>query len=235
MRVLIVEDSPDEAATFVDLVAHHGHAPIVAPTAEAALESLSVSCPDAVLLDVSLPGMSGIEFLRILSERRQPLPVVVISGLATEEQARRCLELGAVEFLLKPITLDQLAIVLGFIEVQLLTRRFTEDVMQVDQRKYPRAKVSLEVTVEDRTGGQWQGQSVNLSPFGLKLRSAANVPRGGTVRLLFNPPDRGVPITVLSLMIRRDPDGQAFAFINLSDPDFQRLKRFVDSRLRPPS
>jgi len=121
MRVLIVEDSPDEAATFADLAAYHGHAPIVTPSAEAALESLSVSSPDAVLLDVSLPGMSGVEFLRILSERRQALPVVVISGLATEDQARRCLELGAVEFLLKPITLDQLGIVLGFIEVHLLT------------------------------------------------------------------------------------------------------------------
>ena len=83
MRVLIVEETPAEAELYADLIAQHGHDPVVAASAEAALDSLAVNRPDAVLLDLFLPGMSGVEFLRVLSERRLPVPVVAISGVAS--------------------------------------------------------------------------------------------------------------------------------------------------------
>lgn len=231
MRVLIVEDVPAEAELFADLVAHHGHDPIVAATAEAALESLAASSPDAVLLDMFLPGMSGLELLQILSERRQQCPVVVISGVATEDQARRCLELGAVEFVPKPLTIDQLKLLLDFLEAQLLTRRLSGQTQTANRRRYARAQVALDVTLEDTTGRQWQGQSVDLSPFGMKLLSARPLEPGGTARLSFDPRDGNGRITVLALMVRKDPDGQAYAFINLTNGDFTRLKTLVDSRL----
>lgn len=230
MRVLIVEDMPAEAETFSDLVAHHGHEPIVAASAEAALESLAASSPDAVLLDIVLPGMSGLEFLRILSERRQRVPVVAMSGVASEADARRSLELGAVEFVPKPVSVDQLGMVLDFLELQVLTRRFTEDVLRLNQRRYPRVEVSLDVKVE-QPAGALPGRSVDLSPFGVKLRSAEALEPGGTVRLSFSPPDGDPLISVLSVLVRKDSDGHAFTFVNLTNPDFIRLKKFVDSRL----
>ena len=230
MQVLIVEDMPAEAKHFADLVAQHGHDPIVAPSAEAALDRLATSPPDAVLLELLLPGMSGLEFLRVLSERRHAPPVVAMSGVASEAEARRCLELGAVEFLPKPLTVTQLEMILDFLELQVLTRRFAEEVLLVNRRRYPRVQVSMEVTVEQPGAGQSRGQSVDLSPFGLKVRSAAAVERDGTVRLSFSPPDREPLISVLSLLVRKDPDGQAFVFVNLINPDFQRLQKFVDSR-----
>lgn len=235
MRVLIVEDSPNEALAFADLVAHHGHDPIVAESAEAALDSLATSAPDAVLLDVVLPGMSGVEFLRILSERRQSLPVVAISGLASEAEARRCLELGALEFMPKPFSIDYLGRVLDFLELQLLTRRFAEDVLRLNRRRYPRAAVSLEIQVEEPAGNPAPGEVVDLSPFGVKLRRSAEGQPGGIVRLSFRPPDGEPLLSVLSLMVRKDPDGQTFTFINLTNAEFNRLKKFVDSRLPPPS
>ena len=230
MRVLIVEDTPAEAELFADLVAHHGHDPIVAASAEAALDSLAASSPDAVLLDMFLPGMSGLELLRILSERRQRCPVVVISGVATEDEARRCLELGALEFLPKPLTIDQLKLLLDFLEAQLLTRRLSDETQRVNRRRYARARVSLAVTLEDTTGRQWQGPSVDLSPFGVKLRLTGTGQPASTARLSFAP-DGDARITVLALLVRKDPDGQAYTFINLTSADFTRLKNFVDSRL----
>ena len=232
MRVLIVEDAPDEAELFADLIAHQGHDPIVAASAEAALESLATASPDAVLLDLVLPGMSGLEFLKVLAARRQRLPVVAISGLASEDQARQCLALGAVEFLPKPLTVDQLEMVLTFLEAQLLAQRLTEDAPNANRRRYPRVKVSFDVTLEDLLGRHWRGQSVDLSPFGLKVRSAATTRTGATARLSFSPPDGDPRISVLSVMVRSDPDGQAFAFINLTNSEFTRLKSFVDARLR---
>lgn len=235
MRVLIVEDDAHEAKTFADLVAHHGHDPVVTASAEAALDSVTVSSPDAVLLDLSLPGMSGVDFLQILSERQQLPPVVAVSDVGTEAEARRCLELGATEFLPKPLTTDHLEMVLDFLELQVLTRQFTENVLRVNRRRYPRVDVSLEVKVDNPRAGSWAGQSVNLSPFGLKVRSGAKVESGDTARLSFSPPDGDPLISVLSLLVRKDADGQAFAFINLTSSDFDRLRSFVDSRLRRPS
>lgn len=233
MRVLIVEDTLAEAETFADLVAHHGHQPIVVRSAEAALDSLTVSPPDAILLEMYLPGMSGLEFLRVLSERRQRLPVVAMSGVVSEAEARQSLKLGAVEFLPKPLSPDQLGVVLDFLELQVLTRQFTEDVMRLNQRRYPRVEVSLDVKVEQAAAGASRGRSVDLSPFGLKLRSAGEVEPDGTVRLTFSPPDGDPLISVQSLLVRKDPDGHAFTFINLTNPAFLRLKKFVDSRLAP--
>ena len=232
MRLLIVEDTPDEAKLFADIVAHYGHDPLVAESAKTALDRLVVSPPDAVLLDTSLPGMSGLEFLQIVRERWRGLPVVAISGVATEGQARRCLELGAVKFLPKPLTVDQLGMMLDFLRAHLLASRLTADMQRVDRRRYPRVNVSVEVTVQDLTGGQWQSHSVDLSPFGVKLRGAGNVQPRSTARLSFSPRDGNPPITVLALLVRKDPDGQAFAFIDLTKPDFSRLKNLVDSCLR---
>ena len=161
MRVLIIEDAPEEAELFAQMVAHHGHDPFLAESGEVALERLDTAVPDAVLLDVSLPGMSGAEFLRIVRERRPGLAVVAISGVVTEDLARRCLKLGAVEFLPKPLTVDQLGIVLNFLQTHLLTSGPTAEVPRVERRRYPRVQVPVEIAVEEPSGAQWRGHLVS--------------------------------------------------------------------------
>ncbi len=230
MRVLIVEDLADQAEVVAEMVRSQGHDPIVVASAEAALDVLRTSLPDAVLLDLYLPGMKGEDFLRDLSNRRLSLPVVAVSGVASEEEARRSLELGAVEFLPKPFRLDDLALLLRLLELGLFTRRLGEDLAQVNRRRSARLTVSLEVTVDQPEGAPLLGESVDLSPFGLKMRLAARVQPNGVVRLLFSPPDGAAPISVLSVVVREDPDGPALSFVNLTQPDFQRLKRLVDAR-----
>ncbi len=231
MRVLIVEDIPDEAELVADMVAHHGHDPLLAATAEVAIDRLTVSPPDAVILDMSLPGMGGLELLQIIRESFRELPVVAISPVATEDEALRCLRLGAMDFLPKPFSVAQIGIVLDRLQAQLRTSRRTEDTYKVDRRRYPRVNVSVEVTVEGLMGREWQCYSVNLSPFGIKLRGAGDVPPRRTAQLSFALRDGTPPISVLALLVRADPDGQAFAFIDLIKPDFNRLKNLVDSRL----
>ncbi len=233
MRVLIVEDFADQAEVVAEMVRSQGHDPIVVASAEAALDVLRTSLPDAVLLDLYLPGMKGEDFLRDLSDRRLSLPVVAVSGVASEEEARRSLELGAVEFLPKPFRLDDLALLLRLLELGLFTRRLGEDLAQVNRRRSPRLTVSLEVTVDQPDGAPLLGESVDLSPFGLKMRLTARVQPNGVVRLLFSPPDGEGPISVLSVVVREDPDGPALSFVNLTQPDFQRLKALVDRRHRP--
>ena len=103
MRILIVEDERDLGQVFGDYVVSLGHQAEVVDTAEAALDRLRVARPDAIVLDVKLPGMSGLEFMRLSVVRDSGVPVIVVSGHATEIQARECLRLGALEFLTKPV------------------------------------------------------------------------------------------------------------------------------------
>src|SRR5262249_11867228 len=108
LRILVVEDDERLAEIFRDFVAELGYQPTVVGSAEAALEVLTNARPDTILLDVRLPGMSGVEFLSLPAVRGSDVPVVVVSGVATEVEARACLKLGALDFIRKPVTLARL-------------------------------------------------------------------------------------------------------------------------------
>src|SRR4030095_3612705 len=95
MRILVVEDDERLAEIFRDFIAELGYQPIVVGSAEAALEALTSARPDTILLDVSLPGMSGVEFLNLPAERDSEVPIVVVSGVATELEGRARLSLSA--------------------------------------------------------------------------------------------------------------------------------------------
>src|ERR671918_52643 len=98
MRVLVVEDEPDVGDVFTDYLLELGHQPVLVRSAEDALTHTTTERPDAILLDVHLPGMSGIEFLQLPPIRESGVPIIAVSGVATESQARECLRLGAAEF-----------------------------------------------------------------------------------------------------------------------------------------
>jgi DNA-binding NtrC family response regulator len=116
VRVLIVEDEEAVREVLRDFVAGLGHEPAAVATAEQALEELGHARPDAILLDVRLPGISGLALLAQPAVRASGVPVVVVSGLATEDEARACLRLGALDYIRKPVTLDRLKAVLESLE-----------------------------------------------------------------------------------------------------------------------
>src|SRR5439155_24732832 len=102
MRILIVEDDERLAEIFRDFVAELGYQPIVVGSAEAALEALTSARPDTILLDVRLPGMSGVEFLNLPAVRDSEVPIVVVSGVATATEARASLKLCSPDLIPKP-------------------------------------------------------------------------------------------------------------------------------------
>jgi len=124
LKVLIVEDERPVAEVFSDFLRSQGHEALLAESAEAGLEMLDRFNPDAMIVDLYLPGMSGVELLRLLKERRPALPSVVISGVMSEEEAGQCLRLGAVDVLRKPVSLDRLEATLDVLQVQAFDWRF---------------------------------------------------------------------------------------------------------------
>ena len=106
-----------------------------AESGEAALEMMAASVPDILLLDMKLPGMSGLDVLRELRERRVDTLTVMITAYATLETAIEATKRGAHDFLPKPFTPEDLRVairrVVRHLAVQREARRLAEEKRQV--------------------------------------------------------------------------------------------------------
>jgi two-component system, OmpR family, KDP operon response regulator KdpE len=108
-RVLVVDDDPEITRALRSILAGHGYDPVIASTGEEGLDSLGRRHPDLVLLDVSLPGVDGLEFARTVREDLGlDLPIVVLSAHGEEEQKVKALDLGADDYLTKPFGVAEL-------------------------------------------------------------------------------------------------------------------------------
>jgi len=226
MRVLIVEDDERLAEIFRDFIGELGYQPTVVGSAESALERLTTSRPDTILLDVRLPGMSGVEFLSLSTVRDSEVPVVVVSGVATEIEARACLKLGALDFIRKPVKLERLGQVLAYLRPFAMARQHVGQ-RPVERRPAPRAAVKLGVRII-ASNGALDGTCIELSSTGMKARVNQRLRPGQAVKLEFAPPDGGPPIDVISLVVRVDPEGAAFWFLDLRGHETTRINSLVD-------
>jgi CheY-like chemotaxis protein len=232
MRVLVVEDELSLGEVFRDFLAEMGHEATVVRTAEAARRTLDAASPlddptpDAIILDINLPGMSGLDFLQLRPVRESGLPIVAISGVATESQARECLRLGALDFVGKPVPLERLNEVLTFLEPHALTRRRTESARS-ERRRGTRASIGFPVRIIEHQGTAWDGSCEELSATGMRVRSRASLTEGAAVKLIFTPPDGAAPVEVISLVVRVDRDDTAFSFVHLANAEARRLSEIV--------
>jgi len=105
--ILIVDDEP--AARYgLRRALEAKYRVAEADSAEAAREALTRERPELVLLDVVLPGQSGIEFLRWMREQGSEIPVLMVSALDTAKTAVEALQLGAADYLVKGFELEEL-------------------------------------------------------------------------------------------------------------------------------
>ena len=84
MEVLLVEDSPEVSLITVEYLTELGHQVVAVPDAELAVEQVARKTFDAVMTDVSLPGMSGIDLARNILALKPRLPIIIASGYALD-------------------------------------------------------------------------------------------------------------------------------------------------------
>jgi DNA-binding NtrC family response regulator len=108
-RILVVDDEPAIGWSLRELLADEGHSVAVAGSVEAAVEALATFTPDAMLLDVRLPGRDGLSALPELRTRLPAAAIVVMTAFGDLDTAVRAVRAGAFDYLVKPFDLDRVA------------------------------------------------------------------------------------------------------------------------------
>ena len=107
-RLLVVDDEPNVLFSMEEGLKSDELEIITARTAREGIERVRRERPDAVILDVRLPDMSGLQAFDRIRQVDPRLPVVVITAFAATETAIEAMKRGAFEYLLKPVDLRQL-------------------------------------------------------------------------------------------------------------------------------
>jgi CheY-like chemotaxis protein len=115
VSILIVDDEPDVADLFRQRFRRETRAGTYvlhfAASGEEALDRLSGEIKPqliVILSDINMPGMDGLELLRVIKERRPELPVMMVTAYGDDERRRRAAAYGAMEFVSKPVDFDLL-------------------------------------------------------------------------------------------------------------------------------
>lgn len=106
--VLIVDDDAAHRLMLKEAVKVRGYRPLEAASGEEGLKVLETEIIDLVLLDIKMPGMGGMEALRHIKVFNPALPVIMMTAYATVQTAIEALKLGAEDYILKPLNLDEL-------------------------------------------------------------------------------------------------------------------------------
>ena len=148
--ILVVEDEPQIAGLVRDYLEHAGFAVLTAGDGAGALALARTRRPDAIVLDLGLPRIDGLDVIRAL-RRDSAVPIVILSARGDETDRVTGLELGADDYVVKPFSPKELVarvravlrrvearpnpdqlIVTGDLEVDLARRRVTADGRRVD-------------------------------------------------------------------------------------------------------
>ncbi len=109
-RILIIDDEENIRRSFEITLGGAGFRVEGCASGEDGLAAIATEAPDAVFLDIQLPGLDGLEVLRRVRETHPELPVVMISGHATIERAVEATRLGAFDFVEKPFGRDRILV-----------------------------------------------------------------------------------------------------------------------------
>jgi two-component system nitrogen regulation response regulator GlnG len=127
--ILIVDDDPVLRESFKRLLGGEGHEVMTSATGEAALEIVASRRTDLVIMDVRLPGVSGLEAFLEMKKIDPKIPVIVMTAFGTTETAIEATKMGAFDYVLKPFDIPEM---LSLIDKALESGRFMREKVEVD-------------------------------------------------------------------------------------------------------
>ncbi|GAC1327839.1 MAG: response regulator transcription factor [Chloroflexota bacterium] len=152
-RILVVDDEPAIQRTLRINLTARGYEVVAVETGEEALRSVAQDPPDLILLDLMLPGMSGLDVCRALRVE-SAVPILVLSARGEERAKVRALDLGADDYVTKPFGMDEL-----LARVRALLRRPITAITESGVLEVGSIRVDL-----DARQAQRDGVSLDLTP-----------------------------------------------------------------------
>jgi DNA-binding NarL/FixJ family response regulator len=173
---LVIDDSPETLRLLTDALDGAGMTVMVAMDGAAAMRIVEQITPDIVLLDAVMPGMDGFETCRRLKRDAglSNVPVIFMTGLAETEHIVRGLEAGGVDYVTKPIVIEEM---LARIRVHLANARLTQS-----------ARAALDVSGRYLLAVSRQGKIMWATPQAQKLLSDKLAAAGTDDELALPPP-----------------------------------------------
>ncbi|MFN2291499.1 MAG: response regulator [Anaerolineae bacterium] len=106
-RILVIDDSSELRSLLETILPFGGYRTASAGTAQEGLEKVSQLRPDLILVDLELPDTNGLKVLEELKQRQLAIPTVMMTGYGSEGVASRALHAGALGYLVKPFTTEE--------------------------------------------------------------------------------------------------------------------------------
>ncbi len=131
-KILIIEDDPNSSVILQKLLTHERYDVSTASDGLEAFQIIEADCPDLILLDIMMPGLDGFTLTRRLraDPRFKDLPIIVVSAKGQTEDIARGLDLGANDYLAKPIILEEL---LARVRTQLRLKEATDKLREANE------------------------------------------------------------------------------------------------------
>lgn len=107
-RVLVVDDEADMLDLLMDFLRSKGYEVLTASDGAEALRKVREERPQAILLDVRMPKMDGLEVLRQIRKTDKEIGVIMVTAVNEQETGRQAMEMGASDYVVKPLDLHYL-------------------------------------------------------------------------------------------------------------------------------
>ena len=108
MKVLLVDDEEELVSTLAKRLQFRGIEAQYVTSGEKAMERLKNHNFDLLVVDLKMPGLNGIEFMRKVKEFNSKIKFIFVTGYSTQNDAEKSLQGGASDFLLKPVSINVL-------------------------------------------------------------------------------------------------------------------------------
>ncbi len=128
-KILIVDDDPQLRQSFQKILSSEGHTLLTANSGEAGIAVVKENQPDLVVMDVRMPGMSGLEAFEMMHQLHPKMPVIIMTAYGTTETAIEATKMGAFDYVLKPFEIPD---ILDLIERALQAGRFMRSQVTVN-------------------------------------------------------------------------------------------------------
>jgi two-component system, response regulator, stage 0 sporulation protein F len=108
MKLLIVDDEVEICDFLRSFFEERDYDVVTANSGQGAIDQVDQASPQVVLLDIKMPGMSGIQALEQIKQKHPQTRVIMVTAIETRDKIEECLRLGADNYITKPLSLEYL-------------------------------------------------------------------------------------------------------------------------------